>query len=290
MRLAIISPEKGWQNEQLKKAAEKRGWEVSFLHPRRFSVSLPNITIENNDLSVYKYDAFLVRNIPFGSLEQIVFRLDVLYTIEETGAMVVNSAFTIEKTVDKLYSSLLLSKNGISTPKTIVAERFVDAMRFFRELGGDVVIKPLFGSNGIGIMRINSEDMAYRIFKALQLARYTFYIQEFIPHNCQDIRVFLIKGKIVSAMIRKGNSWKTNIHQGAEPKFYKVSDDIEVLCLKVGKLFKADYLGIDIVISEYGDLYVIEANGIPGWRGLQSVTKENIANTILQCFERKKGC
>ncbi len=287
MKLGIISSGRGWQSEELGRSARRRGWDVDFLSPRRFSVFLPDLSIGNDIKSLQDYDAFLVRVIPFGSLEQIVFRLDALYALEMMGKPVVNSAFTIERTVDKLYTSMVLSKNGILTPRTVAVERFSEAMRWFKLLGGDVVVKPLFGSNGLGIIRVDSEDLAHRIFRSLELGRYAFYIQEFIPHRCQDIRVFLAGGRIVSAMMRKGISWKTNIHQGAIPIPWEVPHDIAELCLKIGKLFKADYLGVDLLFSEDGALYVLEVNGIPGWRGLQSVTKENIADAILDCVEKK---
>lgn len=287
MRLAIISSGKGWQSEELRDAALRRGWEAHFLPPKAFSVFLPAFKMVNSEIDVLGYDAFLVRSIPFGSLEQIVFRLDALYLLEMLGKPVVNSPFVIEKTVDKLYTSMLLSKNGIPTPKTVVVERFSDAMVWFKALGGDVVVKPLFGSNGLGIVRVNDEDMAHRVFRVLELGRYVFYMQEFIHHNNEDIRVFVTGDGILSAMIRRGSSWKTNIYQGATPLPLDPPKEIKELCLFILSLLKADYLGIDLLLSEDGKLYVIEVNGIPGWRGLQSVTKVRIADVILSCVEKK---
>lgn len=287
MKLAIVSSGKGWQSEELRDSALERGWHVEFLSPKAFSLSLPDFTIGNTASDVLGYDAFLVRSIPIGSLEQIVFRLDVLYLLEMLGKPVVNSPFVIEKTVDKLYTSMLLSKNGIPTPKTAVSESFSDAILWFKAFGGDVVVKPLFGSNGIGIIRVDSEDLAHRIFRALELGRYVFYIQEFIPHKDEDIRVFVAGGRIVSAMLRKGNSWKTNIYQGAVPLPFDPPQKLKELSLFISELLGADYLGIDFIFSEDGKLYVLEVNGIPGWRGLQSVTEERIADAILSCVERK---
>ncbi|KUK13712.1 MAG: RimK family alpha-L-glutamate ligase [Synergistetes bacterium] len=287
MKLAIVSSGKGWQSEELKNAALERGWQVEFLSPRAFSIALPDFEIRNADLNVLDYDAFLIRSIPHGSLEQIVFRLDSLYLLEMLNKPVVNPPFVVEKTVDKLYTSMLLSRNGIPTPKTVVVERFSDAMFYFKALGGDVVVKPLFGSNGLGLIRVDNEDLAHRIFRVLELGRYVFYLQEFIPHNNEDIRVFVAGDSIVSAMLRKGTSWKTNICQGASPLPFDPPGEMREICHFVLKLLGADYLGIDLVFSEDGELYVIEVNGIPGWRGLQSVTKTRIADAILDCVARK---
>ncbi len=287
MRLAIVSSGKGWQSEELKDAALKRGWHVDFVSPRAFSISLPSFEFYSLESDLLGYDAYLVRSIPIGSLEQIIFRLDVLYALEMVGKPVINPSFVIEKTVDKLYTSMLLSREGILTPKTAVVERFSDAIRWYKLLGGDVVIKPIFGSNGLGIMRVDNEDLAHRIFRYLELGRYVFYLQEFIPHNDEDIRVFMARGEIVSAMIRKGSFWKTNIYQGAVPMAFDVPKEMERICKRVFELFKADYLGIDIVFSEKGEMYLLEVNGIPGWRGLQSVTEKRIADVILDCVERR---
>lgn len=290
MRLAIISSGKGWQSEELKDAALNRGWQVDFISPRALVLFLPSFRFEGSGFDLGEYDAYLVRSIPTGSLEQIIFRLDVLYALEMTGKPVVNPPFVIEKTVDKLYTSMLLAREGILTPKTVAVERFSDAIKWFKLLGGDVVVKPLFGSNGIGIMRVDNEDLAHRVFRYLELGRYVFYLQEFVPHGNRDIRVFMANGEIVSAMIRKGESWKTNVYQGAIPIPFAVPKDVEEVCLRIFRLFKADYLGIDLLFSESGELFVLEVNGIPGWRGLQSVTEKRIADTILDCVERRLSC
>ncbi len=278
----------GWQVEELKRAAEDRGWDVVMLSPTRFSVTLPEIDLSIQGRTVTDCDAVLVRSVPLGSLEQVVFRLDVLYALESSGIPVVNRPFTIERTVDKFYTSVVLSGIGLPTPKTVVVERLSDAMEYFDQLGGDVVVKPVFGSNGVGIVRIRDKDEAYRVFKGFQLLRYVFYMQEFVPHGDYDVRVFWANGDVVSAMKRLSGGWKNNIHQGGKPEYYRVDDELRAVCGKIAEVFKADYLGIDLLFSEDGRMYVIEVNGIPGWRGLQSITDVNIAGEILRCIEKRK--
>ena len=87
--------------------------------------------------------ALLVRTIPTGSLEQIIFRMDALHRLENLGVRVVNSASAIERTVDKYYTSFLLADAGIPTPRTLVTEDFETALAACREMG-DVILKPLF--------------------------------------------------------------------------------------------------------------------------------------------------
>lgn len=241
----------------------------------------PRVTCRGYDLE--KFDAMLVRGMPGGSLEQIIFRMDTLHLLENLGVKVINSASAIEKSVDKYYTSTLLEDAGILTPRTTTAESFRDAMQAFDELGGDVVVKPLFGSFGVGMVRVDDRDVAHRVFKALQIARNVFYIQEFIPHGNQDIRAFVIDGKVIASMLRIGETWKTNIARGAKPKPYRLSPKLEKLCVKASEVVGCDYAGVDILQSENdGKFYVTEINSTPGWEGLQTVTETNIARSIIE--------
>ncbi|MER3458633.1 MAG: hypothetical protein C4309_08425, partial [Chloroflexota bacterium] len=150
--------------------------------------------------------------------EQIIFRMDALHRLEHIGVRVVNSPAAIERTVDKYYTSFLLADAGIPTPRTLVTEDFEAALAAFRELGGDVIVKPLFGSESKGMVRVSDEDVAYRLFRTLELGRhiYYYYLQKYIPHGHEDIRAFVVGERVVAAMRRRGNGWKTNFSQGAQ--------------------------------------------------------------------------
>lgn len=230
-------------------------------------------------------DVLLVRSIPGGSLEQVIYRMDVLHRLERLGIKVVNSPAVIEKTVDKYYTSTILEEAGLPTPKTVVTEKFSEAMDAFRGMG-DVVVKPLFGSLGNGIVRITDEELAYRTFRALEMGRYVFYIQEYIPHRNQDIRAFVIGGRVIAAMLRTGDNWKTNIAKGAKAQPFSLDARLEEYCLKAAAALGADYVGVDILPAENGRYYVVEVNSIPGWLGLQKTTDLNIAEEIADYIFR----
>ncbi len=161
-----------------------------------------------------EHDVVFVRAIPSGSLEQVIYRMDALRILEQEGVRVVNSARAIERGVDKYYTAALLEEAGLPTPRTVVSERFDDALAAFDELGGDVVVKPLFGSEGRGMVRVSDVDSAYRAFRALELGRYIYCVQAYIPHGLEDIRVFVVGDRVIGAMIRRGTHWKTNAAQG----------------------------------------------------------------------------
>lgn len=234
-----------------------------------------------------EYEAFLIRLIPGGSLEQVIFRVDALHRLENAGVRVINPPTAIERTVDKYYTSTLLEDAGLPTPRTLVAEQFHDAMDGFHELGGDVVVKPIFGSEGRGMARVSDPDTAYRVFRALELGRYVYYLQTFIPHDCKDIRVFVIGDRAVAGMVRRGESWKTNVAQGAEAVPLTLDSELSELAVRAAHALGADYAGVDILPTEAGEYTVIEVNGIPGWRGLKRATGVDVAELmvdyVLEC-------
>ena len=104
----------------------------------------------------------IVRTMPPGSLEQVVFRMDCLGRYEAAGGVVINPARAIEAAVDKFLTSAKLQAAGLITPRTIVCQTADDALAAFEQLGGNVVLKPVFGSEGRGITRLNDEALAVR--------------------------------------------------------------------------------------------------------------------------------
>src|SRR5205807_2380042 len=130
--------------------------------------------------------AVLARIIPAGSLEQIVFRVDALHTLEERGIPVINSPRTIERTVDKLWTTALLERVGLRVPETVVCESADAALAAFRALG-DVIVKPLFGSMGLGMVLVTDEAMAFRGFRALETLRGLNYVQVMIDQVGCDV-------------------------------------------------------------------------------------------------------
>jgi RimK family alpha-L-glutamate ligase len=193
---------------------------------------------------------------------------------------VVNSPRCIERSVDKYLTSFLLADAGLPTPRTIVCERFDDAMAALDALGGDVVVKPLFGAEGRGIVRISDPDIAYRTFRALELVRSVYYVQRYVPHDGRDIRAFVVGDRVVAAMVRKGSGWKTNVAQGATVEPVDLPPDVAALALGAARVVEADYAGVDLLPHDDGGCFVLEVNGIPGWQGLQRTTAVDVAGTV----------
>jgi RimK family alpha-L-glutamate ligase len=281
VKIGILSSQRGYHVLALEEAIRDRGCDPVFFsiaHLAGWVGARPALQVRGE--CIEDCQALLVRTIPAGSLEQMIFRMDALHRLENLGVPVINSASAIERTVDKYYTSFLLSDAGILTPRTLVTEDFDTAVRACREMG-DVVIKPLFGSEGKGMVRASDEETAYRVLRAWELNRYIYYIQEYLPHFRQDIRAFVIGEEVVAAMRRRGTGWKTNYSQGAEAEAAELSSEMKALAVKAARLINLDYAGVDIIPAENGKTYVVEVNSIPGWRGLQKATGQRIAEHIV---------
>lgn len=281
MKIAILGKKNAWYTRAMQSAFKGHGILAPCFPITRLVASLgyeSQLSIDNESLEAY--DAVLVRGIPGGSLEQIIYRMDALHKLENTGVRIINSASAIERGVDKYYTLSLIESLGLPVPKTIVTERFDDAMTAFDNLGQDVVVKPLFGSEGRGMVRVTDKETAYRVFRALELGRYIYYLQEYIPHGCEDIRVFVIGDKAVAAMTRRGTTWKANMSYGAKAEPLKIDKIIGDMSVSAAKALGAEYAGVDILPMDGGGYSLIEVNTIPGWKGLKKATGFDVGKAL----------
>ena len=164
---------------------------------------------------------------------------------------------------------------------TIACERPEDALAAFAELGGDVIVKPLFGSMGVGMTRVDDVDVAHRVFGALELERAVYYLQEALPHEGRDLRALVVGGRVTAAIERVGSGWRANLARGARAHAAQLSGEQERLCLEAAAALGVDYAGVDLVRAADGRDYVLELNGIPGWRGLQEATGADVAAALV---------
>ena len=206
--------------------------------------------------------------------------MDLLQRLQRLGAVIINPPSSVEQAVDKFYTIALLEENGIAVPCTIATESVEEALRAFSELGGDVVVKPIFGSRGIGSTRISDPEVATRVFRALAFHHMVLYVQEFVRHGASDIRAFVVGDRVVAAMRRVAGGWKTNVSQGARPTQLKLDGGLERLAINASGVIGCKVAGVDILESEKGPV-IVELNSQPGWRGLQSVTDVDIADEIV---------
>lgn len=291
-KIAIFTDDPGWHGRQLQQAFLGRGYQASFVSLTQCQLVLTSdaipIVIPGFEQSLP--EAVFVRGVPGGSLEEVIFYLDILHALKMLGVPVYNDAQAIERSVDKGMTSFLLQRHGIPTPETWqVRDREIALDILERQLGlGHLMMsKPVFGSQGEGIRRI--EKMSDLLW--LTSSRGIYYLQRFV--HClgtgfADIRVFVINRRVVAAMKRCGRSWLNNVAQGASCEALVPDRMLEELAVAAVSAINMDYAGVDIIQDKHGDYWVIEVNSIPAWKGLQSVCEQNIAqllvDNLLKCL------
>jgi RimK family alpha-L-glutamate ligase len=290
-RVAILTDDPGWHGRRLARALAALRVESAFV-----SLSDCRVDLEANRWGIVVPgfegrlpDGVFVREIAKGSFEQVTLRLALLHALAECGVPVYNSARAIERTVDKSMTSMLLRAAGIATPATWVTERASEARAILmRETarGQRLVMKPLFGSQGRGLRLLGAGDE----LPAGDEYSGVYYLQRFVEsegRDARDYRVFVIAGEAVAAMVRRGSGWVHNVAQGARCEAAALDCDLSELAQRAVQAIGMDYAGVDLMRGPDGMPVVIEINGIPAWRGLQSVTDFDLAARLAQDFLRR---
>jgi RimK family alpha-L-glutamate ligase len=290
LRVGVLGATGSWHTRRLLDALDARGHVTLAIPATRLQSEVDahgDVHVVGPDGVVLdELDLLLVRGLPRGSLEQVIFRVDALHVLAAGGVRCVNGPRAIERTVDKSWASAVLAAAGVPTPPTIVCERLEGAMQAFDRLGGDVVVKPLFGAMGNGIVRVEDRDLAHRVFRALELERAVYYVQRTIaPAGRRDLRVLVVAGQVAGAMERVSDSWRANIARGARPRPVALSAAEGELALAAAATLEADVAGVDLLVAPDGEIVVVEVNGIPGWQALQSICDEDITTRVVEACE-----
>jgi tetrahydromethanopterin:alpha-L-glutamate ligase len=288
-RIAIFTDDPGWHGARLQGAFAARGCDSGFvsLQSCRFDLSGDGGGIVLPGLDAPPDGAF-VRGVPGGTLEQVVFYLDILHALGRLGVLVYNDARAIERSVDKGMTSFLLRAAGIPTPPTWIAtdrEKARDVVEQERQAGHALVLKPLFGSQGQGVTRIlDTSDLP-----PAQVCNGVYYLQRFISTgsvSAHDWRVFAIGGRAVAAMRRCADGWITNVAQGASCQPAVLDSELRGLAEASAATLEMHYAGVDIMRDADGRAWVIEVNSVPAWKGLQQVCTFDVAECLVADFLR----
>ncbi|KAF3981470.1 MAG: RimK family alpha-L-glutamate ligase [Methylococcales symbiont of Hymedesmia sp. n. MRB-2018] len=284
-RIVIFTDEPGWHGKQLCQAFAKRGFQSEYV-----SLTACTINLESQGLPIripgFQSSlpaAIFVRGVPGGSLQEVIFYLDILHILKKLGIPVYNNGHAIERSVDKGMTSFLLHNASINTPLSWVLRERSDALSVAeKELqqGHQLISKPLFGSQGEGVRRLEKiTDLFW-----LTSSQGIYYLQRFIECEGQgysDIRVFVVNNRAVHAMRRRGTSWLNNVACGAKCEAIEMEESLAQLAIQATETLKMDYAGVDIIEAANGQLSVIEVNSIPAWKGLESVCAINMAEILV---------
>jgi len=309
MRFAILAAGDGWHVRDLRRAAATLGHQAVAIDFRRLSAGVatgsgdaatrrrgdaattdlpsipasprPPVAVSLEELA--GFDGVLVRTMPPGSLEQVIFRMDALHRLQAAGVPVLNPARVVETCVDKYLAAARLEEAGLRVPPTVACQHADAALAAFHALGGDVVVKPLFGSEGRGMMRLADADLAWRTFRTLERLQNVLYVQRYIDHPGWDLRVFVLGGRVVAGMRRcAAGGWRTNVAQGGTAAAVHLTAEEEALALRAAAAVGAPVAGVDLLPGPAGEWYVLEVNAVPGWRALAPVTGIDIPVLLVR--------
>lgn len=241
------------------------------------------------ETSLADFDVIFVRTMPPGSLEQVILRMDLLARLANSGTLVLNSPRSIEVSVDKYLTSAKLQQAGLLSPITFACQTADEAMLAFERLGGDCVLKPLFGSEGRGITRLTDEALALRAFKMLAQLGAILYIQQFIPHAGHDVRLFVLGEEVLGMRRHSADDWRTNISRGAKGEAFVPDSSLQDLARRAAASVGAEIAGVDFLPGSDGNLYAIEVNAVPGWQALSRTLNVDVAARVLEYAANKRS-
>lgn len=278
MRIAVLSGGGGWHVLDLVRATHDLGHHAQAVDFRTVAAG-----VGAGPAALAGFDAVLVRTMPAGSLEQVVFRMDALHTAAAAGVRVLNPPRAVETCVDKYLTTARLATAGLPTPETHVSQDADAALTGFEQLGGDVVVKPLFGSEGRGMVRLTDRETAWRTFHALDRTGQVIYQQRFVRHPGWDLRAFVLGGRVLAGMRRTARGdWRTNVAQGGTAEAVELDAAAVALAVRATAAVGCPVAGVDLLPGPGGDLTVIEVNAVPGWRALAAVTGRDIAADVVR--------
>ena len=254
-------------------ALEKRGIDYERLDDRTISFDL------ENPQPWRAYDAVLERSISFTS------GLNALRVLNAFGVPTVNTAAVAEICGDKLTTSAMLARAGVPQPHNIVAFTPESALDAIEVIGYPCVLKPVVGSWGRLLAKINDRDAAEAVLEHKAMLGYVqhsvFYIQEYIQKPGRDIRAIMVGDRVLTAIYRKSEHWITNTARGAEGEVCPVTSEIEALCLKAAAAVGGGVLAVDLVEHPEKGLVVNEINHTMEFHTAQPVSGVDIANEIV---------
>jgi [lysine-biosynthesis-protein LysW]--L-2-aminoadipate ligase len=274
--IGILYDRLRWEEKEIARCVEARGGSAQLIDVK--TVVLP-------------LDSGAITSLPETCLVRCVSFYRGLYlatVLESLGRRVINSSKTLALCGNKLETSLLLARQGVATPKTVVAFSPESALEAMRSLGFPCVLKPIVGSWGRQVVRVRDLEQARDIIEMRETqsdsTQSIFYVQEMVKRPPRDIRCITVGKSIRASVYRYASedSWKTNVALGGHTEPCPLSPDLEKIVMNAATAIGYGILGIDVMESENGDYVVHEVNGTVEFRGAQASTNASIADSMAE--------
>jgi len=209
----------------------------------------------------------------------------VLHVLEHWGVRVCNSATVTATCNDKLLATLALLRAGIPTPRTLLAFDPQVTIHGIETLGYPVVLKPITGSWGRLLARINDRDAAEAVLEHRETLgsyqHHVHYVQEHIAKPQRDIRAFVVGDRTICAIYRTSEHWVTNTARGAVASNCPVTPELDSLCVRAAQAVGGGILAIDVLEDPQHGLLINEINATMEFRNSIAPTGVDIPNEML---------
>lgn len=288
MRVYILSRNENlYSTKRLVEAAEQKGWEIRVIDYLKCAIEIMKGELKIN----YKGENLPVPDaiIPRIGASRTFYGTAMVRHFEMMDVFSTSGSLAIKRSRDKLRSLQILSKNDVDMPKTIFASNKSTAKDVIKLSGGaPLVLKILEGTQGVGVVLVDSEKAAKSVLDAFYGMDVNLLVQEFIEEaGGADIRVLVVDGQVVGAMKRQGaeGDFRSNLHQGGSATAHKLSRKEKSTALAAAKAMGLGVCGVDMIPSSRGPL-VMEVNSSPGLEGIEKSTQLDIAGKIMEYIEK----
>jgi ribosomal protein S6--L-glutamate ligase len=299
LRVAILGDPAGWHVGRLRRALTARGHHEIVVRWAELAAEVGTATPPPAAAGGERFqpgavdaaDVVLVRSMPGGGLEEVIFRMDLLGRLAARGTPVVNAPRALEIAIDKYLSLTRLAAAGLPVPRTIVAQDPATIRAAWESFCGDCITKPLFGSQGRGLLRLADRSAIDAVIAAVTdrgPEGASTYLQEFVPHQGWDVRVLVIGNRSISIRrVAAGGDWRTNVSCGGRPEAFDAPAEWVDLANRAAEAVGAEVAGVDLLPAQDGRLLVLEVNAVPGWRGLESATGVDVGDAVIRHLENR---
>ncbi len=290
LKIALLaSNSELFSNKRIIEAGRSRGHEMVFLNVQqaymKFDAKEPQIRYRGGNV-IDEFDAIIPRIKPSVTF----YACALIRQFDAMGTYCLNSAEAITQSRDKLQATQLFAKNDIHVPITGFANSPLDTKDLIKMVNGaPLIIKLLESTQGKGVVLAETTKAAESVINAFKSVKTNILVQEFIKEaNGQDIRCFVVNGKVVASMQRQAEKgeFRANIHQGGKASKIKITTEERKLAIKAAKILDLPVAGVDIIRSNKGPL-LLEVNSSPGLEGIESATGLDIANIMIEAIEKK---
>jgi len=277
-----------YSNRRIIEAGEERGHNMEFLYIKDCYIKLDGKNPEmhyRGGRILNDFDAIIPRIRP----SMTFYGCALTRHFEAMGVYTLNSAAAITKSRDKLYSLQLLINNGLPIPTTGFANSPLDTEDLIKMVGGaPLIVKLLEGTQGKGVVLAETKKAAESLINAFKSLRANILVQQFIKEsNGQDIRCFVVNGKVIESIMRTAapGEFRANIHMGGTAQPVRITQEERRIAVLAAKTMKLKVAGVDIIRGHNGPL-LLEVNSSPGLEGIEGVSNKNIAETMIKAIER----